>query len=528
MFAIAGLLVILFCSFQAVLSGYKPDWASIDSRPLPVWYDEAKFGIFSHWGVYSVPAFGSEWFWWYWKGQHDPKYEQFVEKHYPNGTTYADFAKFFTAADFDANNYAEIVKASGARYFVLTSKHHEGFTLWPSTTSWNWNAVDVGPHRDLVKAFSEATRAQNVHFGLYFSLFDWFHPLYLNDIKTHRTDFVQSVSFPQLLEIVNEYHPEVIWSDGDWEQPDTYWRSKEFLAWLYNESPVKEKVVVNDRWGRGISGKHGGFLTYQDHYDPGRLLSRKWENCLTLDKRSWGYRRYLKPSDVLSLAELISQLARTISCGGNMLLNVGPDHTGRIVPIFEQRLREFGQWVTRNTEAIYGSKAWVHQSDGPTIWYTSQMRNSTELSPHRMYNPQETFNTIVYAFMLSIPRTGRIKFPSVHLTDKTVVSIVGTSTKVPYKKGETSLSVDISGIPWQDLPSTVSIVLKIEFAASSQINPLRTATESDSSGDDDDASSIEEANNAVSGKENSALRTRGQDEGRRYGQMMELVSATDE
>ncbi|KAL3123779.1 hypothetical protein niasHT_009992 [Heterodera trifolii] len=493
---------ILFCFFLPALSIYKPNWDSIDSRPLPNWYDEAKFGIFSHWGVYSVPAFGSEWFWWYWKGQRDAKFERFVQKHYPNGTTYADFAK----------------SSSGARYFVLTSKHHEGFTLWPSATSWNWNAVDIGPHRDLVKAFSDSIRAQNIHFGLYFSLFDWFHPLFLNDVKKHRTDFVQTVSYPQLLEIVNGYHPEVIWSDGDWEQPDTYWRSKEFLAWLYNESPVKEKVVVNDRWGSGIAGKHGGFLTYQDHYDPGHLLARKWENCLTLDKRSWGYRRYLKPSDVLSLAELINQLVRTISCGGNMLLNVGPDHTGRIVPIFEQRLREFGEWMNVNSEAIYGSKAWIHQSDGPTIWYTSQIRNATELSPSRMFNPQDTFNTIVYAFVLSIPRAGRINFPSVHLTDKTVVSIVGTPIKVPYRKGGRSLSVDLSGIPWQDLPSTVSVVLKIEFAATSHVNPLKKLAGSN----EEEEENISEEN-AINDEKIS--RPSG---GRRYRQMLELVSAAEE
>ncbi|VDD96504.1 unnamed protein product, partial [Enterobius vermicularis] len=175
----------------------------------------------------------------------------------------------FKAEFFDPNVFREVVEASGARYFVITSKHHEGFTLWPSKTSWSWNSVDVGPHKDIVGELKKAFLQSKVHFGIYFSQFEWFNRYFLSDSTNNTTDYVEKISYPQMLELVSDYQPEIIWSDGDWEMSDKYWKSKEFLAWLYNKSPVKDTVVVNDRWGAGDAGVHGGFLTYSDHYDPG-------------------------------------------------------------------------------------------------------------------------------------------------------------------------------------------------------------------------------------------------------------------
>ncbi|KAI6195563.1 Alpha-L-fucosidase [Aphelenchoides besseyi] len=158
-----------------------------------------------------------------------------MSHHYANGTTYADFARDFTTAEFDPNEFAETIKASGARYFVLTSKHHEGYTLWPSSTSFNWNSVDVGPHRDLVADLSKAIRDRDIHFGLYFSQMTWFHPLYLADKKDKTANYPTQVSIPQMHEIVNRYKPDILWSDGDWEQTAEYWQSQQFLAWLFND-----------------------------------------------------------------------------------------------------------------------------------------------------------------------------------------------------------------------------------------------------------------------------------------------------
>ncbi|XP_053254772.1 tissue alpha-L-fucosidase isoform X2 [Podarcis raffonei] len=242
--AAAWLCLVGAASASAPPQRYTPDWPSLDARPLPGWFDAAKVGVFVHWGVFSVPAWGSEWFWWHWRGEKQPDFDRFVQARFPPGTSYADFAPRFTAHDFQPRQWARLFQQAGARYVVLTTKHHEGFTNWGSNVSWNWNSVDTGPHRDLVGELGDALRERNIHYGLYHSLFEWFNPLYLLDKKNGFKSqfFVYGKILPELYELVLRYKPDLIWSDGDWEAPDTYWNSTSFLAWLYNDSPVKELV----------------------------------------------------------------------------------------------------------------------------------------------------------------------------------------------------------------------------------------------------------------------------------------------
>ncbi|XP_058656848.1 LOW QUALITY PROTEIN: plasma alpha-L-fucosidase [Ammospiza caudacuta] len=373
--ALALLLLLGLPGLPHARPRYEPTWGSLDARPLPAWFDEAKFGVFIHWGVFSVPSFGSEWFWWYWQKEKREPYVKFMDANYPPGFSYEDFGPLFTAEFFDPNQWADILKASGAKYVVLTSKHHEGFTLWGSKYSWNWNAVDVGPKRDLVAELATSVKNRtDLHFGLYHSLFEWFNPLFLEDATNafNTSKFPTSKSLPELYEIVTKYQPEIIWSDGDGNAPDTYWNSTGFLAWLYNDSPVRDTVVTNDRWGAGSICAHGGFYTCSDRYNPGRLLPRKWENCMTIDRGSWGYRRDARLRDYLPIEDLVKQLVETVSCGGNLLMNIGPTHDGRIAVVFEERLRQVGSWLQVNGEAIYGTKPWRAQNDTvtPGVWYT--------------------------------------------------------------------------------------------------------------------------------------------------------------
>jgi len=177
---------------------------------------------------------------------------------------------------------------------------------------------------------------------------------------------------PEWDDIVNTYKPDVIWSDGDWEMPDTYWKSKEFLAWLYNSSPVKDSVVVNDRWGSGDACHHGGYWTCNDRYNPHQLQNHKWENCMTIDYTTWGYARNHDLSFYLSIEELIESLASTVAYGGNLLLNVGPTADGMITPIYEERLLQIGSWLQINGEAIYNTTPWrvQNQTGDVTFYYT--------------------------------------------------------------------------------------------------------------------------------------------------------------
>lgn len=411
-----GLLTFSLCT-SGGSAAYTPDWDSLDSRPLPKWYDEAKLGIFIHWGVFSVPGFGSEWFWWNWQGEKKPSYVDFMTKHYPPAFTYADFAPHLRATFFDANEWASLFEASGAKYVVLTTKHHEGFTNWQSPFSWNWNSVDIGPHRDITGELRDAIRKRSLHYGVYNSLYEWFNPMYLSDKKNgfKTQEFPQYKLLPELYNLVVRYQPDLIWSDGDWEAPDTYWNSTQFLAWLYNESPVKDVVVTNDRWGAGCSCKHGGYFNCADKFTPGTLPKHKWEKCTSVDTASWGYRRNMRLNELMDLPTIVKDLVTTVALGGNYLLNVGPTPDGMIPAVFQDRLMGLGAWMKVNGEAIYATQPWRVQKENDTlaVWYTTK-------------------GSSVYAILLSKPTDYMFKLYLPNTTPKTVVTMLGVSAQLRW------------------------------------------------------------------------------------------------
>ncbi|ESO99506.1 hypothetical protein LOTGIDRAFT_158597 [Lottia gigantea] len=250
-----------------------------------------------------------------WKHDKNPEIVNFMKNNYRPDFTYPDFASQFTAEFYNPAQWADIFQASGAEYIVFGSKHHEGFTNWPSNYSFNWNSMAVGPKRDLVGDLAKAIRQNtSIHFGLYHSLFEWYNPYYLQDKANNFSTqyFVNGKTMPELYELVNNYKPEIIWSDGEWEASSDYWDSKQFIAWLYNDSPVKDTVVTNDRWGKDSTCHHGGYLTCQDRYQPGVLQKRKWENAMTIDRQSWGFRRNAALDEYLTTDELIDTFVETV------------------------------------------------------------------------------------------------------------------------------------------------------------------------------------------------------------------------
>ena len=346
--------------FAARAQTYEPTWESLDSRPVPQWYRDAKFGIFIHWGVYAVPAFAAkgEYAEWY---QHALKSGDSATVNYQKkkfgDLSYYQMADQFRAELYNPDEWARIIAGSGARYVVLTSKHHDGFALWPSkeasrTWGFPWNAMEAGPHRDLLGDLFKALRKTPVHAGMYYSLYEWYNPLWLKD---HR-QYVAEHEWPQMKDVINTYHPDVFWTDGEWEESPETWKSKEFLAWLYNESPVKDKVVTYDRWGDGVRFKHGGVFTpeyqpdvsFADHY---------WEESRGMGY-SYGYNRNEDFWDYNTPQALVLQLVDKVSGGGNFLLDIGPDEHGKIPPIMEERLSQIGDWMHLNQEAIYNTVRW--------------------------------------------------------------------------------------------------------------------------------------------------------------------------
>ena len=360
-------------------------WRSIDERPLPAWYDDAKFGIFIHWGLYSVPAWGPKrdtvntsgeaYAEWYGSAVRRPgsQYEAFHKQVYGDRTRYEDFVAGFGAELYDPNAWASLFRDAGARYVVLTAKHHDAFCLWPSPHRWNWNSVDVGPGRDLYGELDQAVRAQGLRMGAYYSLLEWYNPLYLADPAAYaRTQMV-----PQMRQLVETYSPSVLFTDGEWEHRSEVWDSRTFLDWLYSASPVGGEIVVNDRWGKETRGRHGGYFTTEYGevgYGPDGValplkLDRKWEENRGIGT-SFGYNRNETLHDYLSERELIYLLVDTVSRGGNLLLNVGPTADGRIPVIMEERLRQLGDWLRINGEAIYGTRSWHTHGEGEAVRYT--------------------------------------------------------------------------------------------------------------------------------------------------------------
>ncbi len=341
---------------------FAPTWAELDARPTPEWFLDAKFGIFIHWGVYSVPAWGKvgEYSEWYWRrirseGPKEAAWREFHARNYGETFDYMDFAPRFTAELFDARQWADLFVRAGAKYVVPTSKHHDGFALWPSaeaSRTWGrpWNAAEIGPRRDLLGELAAATRAAGLRFGFYYSLYEWFNPLWLAD----RQRYVAEHLFPQFKDVVTRYAPAIIFSDGEWDLPSREWRSEELLAWLFNESPSRDHVVINDRWGKDSRHRHGGYWTTE--YTAGlQGGTHPWEESRGM-AHSYGLNRAERIDDYKTGREFILILADLVSRGGNLLLDIGPAADGTIPPLMEQRLLEIGDWLKVNGEAIYGTR----------------------------------------------------------------------------------------------------------------------------------------------------------------------------
>ncbi len=434
---------------------YENNWESIDSRPIPQWFEDVKFGIFIHWGLYSVPAWApadadigvyakyAEWYWW--RTNEDSEagklFRDYHNETYGTDFKYPDFVNDFNARHFEPQKWADVFKKSGAKYVVLTSKHHEGFTLWPSAQSWNWNSVDVGPHRDLCGELTKAVKAAGLHMGFYYSLYEWYNPLY----KTNFEKYVDDHMFPQMKDLVNRYEPDLFWTDGEWDYPSEKWKSTEFLAWLYNESPVKETVCVNDRWGKETRGIHGGFYTteYDLVHDKEGVgeTSRPWEECRGIGT-SFGYNQIEDLDNYMTSDALVDLLIEKVAGGGNLLLDIGPTADGRIPVIQQQRLLDMGKWLDINGEAIYGTRKWEGAGENAleNIFFT-QKENDLYILCTKFPEKPVTIK--------GINKTGNVR-------------MLGVEGKIKAKKSGNNLTISIPDITPINNPNKYAWVFKIE------------------------------------------------------------------
>ena len=375
-----GKTMFSVCTAAAALTlgaaQYEAAWESLDARPVPAWWQDAKLGIFIHWGAYAVPAYAptsagivydcyAEWY----DGRLQQGNANFTNHNQQvyGGQPYGNFAGAFRARFFDADKWADLFRRAGARYAVLTSKHHDGYALWPSPESAHFNSVTLGPGRDIAREFVDAMSRAGIRRGFYYSLLEYTNPMYPHadkygcktkcpiDAKT----WSRTMNLPQMKELVEDYKADIVWTDGEWDMTDEELLSAEFLAWLYNESSVKDSVVVNDRWGIDCRGRHGGHYCTEYGYLHGDKVAGEmdhpFEECRGIGK-SFGYNRFETVGDYLSREELVRLFAKTLGAGGNLLLDIGPDPDGLIPPIMEERLLQLGAWIEAHKEAVYGTR----------------------------------------------------------------------------------------------------------------------------------------------------------------------------
>ncbi|MDH4273293.1 MAG: alpha-L-fucosidase, partial [Candidatus Aminicenantes bacterium] len=397
--SLLGLAALLFCGVRAwaqvdgkkvtaavkkveeiaARGPFRPAWDSLERAQVPQWYLDAKFGIFIHWGVYSVPAFGSEWYPRQMYKKDTAEFKHHLATYGPQSEFgYKDFIPRFTAEKFDAGRWADLFKKSGAKYVVPVAEHHDGFPMYDCSFT-EWSAARMGPKRDVVGELAEAVRAQSLHFGASSHRAEhwWFFDqgmLFDSDVKVPRNlglygparsrEAAEEQKKPpdkaflddwlvRTAEIVDKYQPELVWFDWWIEQPVFQPYLQKFAAFYYNRGA---------EWGKDVA------INYKNESFPARAavldLERGqladirplyWQTDTSISKNSWGY---VQPQDYKTADSIIDDLIDIVSKNGCLLLNIGPRPDGTIPEEEEKILLEVGRWLELNGDAIYGTRPW--------------------------------------------------------------------------------------------------------------------------------------------------------------------------
>lgn len=344
------------------------------------WWREARFGMFIHWGVYAVPA-----------GVHNGEkingIGEWIQKHGAIPIEeYEKYAKQFNPTEYNPSDWAKLMKKAGMKYLVITSKHHDGFSLWDSKIS-NYDAVDFAPiGKDLLKGLAEACKKEGIKFGLYHSIMDWHHPnaqansapkYDFRGVKNEKfPEYYENYLKPQLKELVDNYDPEILWFDGEWITDYTHEMGLDLYQYVRS---LKPSIIINNRVDKGRNGMAG--MNRDDKFYAGdfgtpeqEILAEAstldWESCMTMNK-TWGFKSY--DEDWKSSETLVHNLVDITAKGGNYLLNVGPTAAGLIPDPSITRLEKMGEWLTVNGEAIYATqKLEKNYMQGENIRFTKK------------------------------------------------------------------------------------------------------------------------------------------------------------
>jgi len=454
---------------------FRPDWESLQKYEAPEWYKDAKFGIFIHWGVYSVPAFGSEWYPREMYREGSEVYKHHIATYGPQDKFgYKDFVPMFKAERFDPAAWAKLFKESGAKYVVPVAEHHDGFAMYDSGLS-DWTAAKMGPHRDVIGDLAKAVRAEGLHFGAsshrvehnfflgvgrtfpsdindpqYAAFYGPAHNWLENKNRTPLSNDFTYVSqawaddwLARSSEIVEKYHPDIMYFDWWIGQPYVRPNLTRFAAFYYNAS-LKY-------------GDHVGVINYKDYalqehsavldLERGQLGDIRplyWQTDTSISNKSWGN---IKDDTFKSPQFVIHQLADIVSKNGNLLLNIGPRSDGTIPEEVQQVLRDVGSWLAVNGDAIYGTRPWKIYGEGPTKVAAGSFHDTDTAT----YTAEDfrftTKGNNLYAIELGWPASGEAVIQSLGSTvgaqKIASVALLGSAGNLQFRQQPDGLHIQI-------------------------------------------------------------------------------------
>jgi len=477
---------------RTIQSGpFRADWQSLRDYKVPEWYRDAKFGIFLHWGVYSVPAFGSEWYprAMYIEGSDEYKH-QLATYGPPDKFGYKDFIPMFKAERYDPGAWAKLFKEAGAKYVVPVFEHHDGFAMYDNELS-DWTAVKMGPHRDLWGDLAKAVRAEGMHLGasshrvehnfflgvgrdissdindpanaaFYGPAHTWLEaksPTPLSNDFTYVSEAWTNDWLARSAEIVMKYKPDVMYFDWWIGQPSVRGDLTRFAAFYYDESLRNGSPV--------------GVINYKDYamqensavldVERGQLAAIRplpWQTDTSVSNKSWGY---IQNDTFKSPEFIVQELVDVVSKNGNLLLNIGPKSDGTIPDEVQAILREVGAWLKVNGDAIYSTRPWVTYGEGPTQ-ITPGSFHDTDTQP---YTPEDFRFTskgdILYAIELGWPSNGKAEIRALGRAglakDVESVTLVGSEAKLKFEQRNDALQIEIPA----QAPGKFAYVYRIAF-----------------------------------------------------------------
>ena len=461
---------------------YTADWESLQSHPIPDWFRDAKFGIFIHWGVYSVPAFGSEWYprEMYQKDAKDSQvYVHHRDTYGPQDKFgYKDFIPMFRAQHFDADRWADLFKRAGAKYVVPVAEHHDGFAMYKTSLS-RWNAAEMGPHRDIIGELSEAVRRKGLIFGLSSHRIE--HWWFMNGGRTFNSDVNDEVYrdfygpamqegdsmtteymndwLLRCTELANKYHPQLFWFDwwiGAQQRFQPYLKS--FASYYYNQGLQWDKgVVINYKYnsfppGVAVLDLERGMLN--------GIRDTAWQTDDAVGYKSWGN---IKNERYKSAQYLVDELVDIVSKNGNLLLNIGPRSDGIIPEEQQQLLLSIGGWLQVNGQAIYATRPWKEYGEGPTENASGPFADS-KIQPFTSQDIRYTTKKdTLYAITLMIP-DGDIRMQKLGAgagNGRIIsVSLLGSPEKLRWSQEKDALVIHRAS----HYPSAYAAVYRIRFA----------------------------------------------------------------